>query len=183
MIMIDIFYTNGCEGYTPAFDNLNSVLEKAGVKCRLEVHTLVNDNDAEKWKVIGSPSIHVNGKDVEKDVRDSEDYSVKCRTYREGAKTLNAPSKMMILKAIDEELPDPMICYCKGVTRSKILSALKQGAKTFKDIQKLTGASTGNECETKNPTGKCCSPFVLEIIKVEQPAQLESCCQRSQNPI
>lgn len=168
MIMIDIFYTNGCKGYTTAFDNLNSVLEKAGIRCRLGVHTIVNDEDAVKRKVIGSPTIRVNGKDIEKVVSGSEGYTVKCRTYKEGSKILDAPSKTMILKAIDEELPDPMICYCKGVRRSAILNALKQGVKTFKDIQELTGASTGNECEIKNPTGKCCSAFIVDIMKGEE---------------
>ena len=59
------------------------------------------------------------------------------------------------------------------------MDALKNGAKTFKDVQKITGASTANECEVKNPTGKCCSPYIIEIIKREEGIrEIKTCCER-----
>lgn len=42
---------------------------------------------------------------------------------------------------------DKMICPCKKVTRSDVLRAMAEGARTFKDIKKVTGA--GSKC------GKC----------------------------
>lgn len=39
-----------------------------------------------------------------------------------------------ILYALDEEL----VCYCAKVSKGKILSTIKQGAKTLEDIKKLT---------------------------------------------
>jgi hypothetical protein len=34
----------------------------------------------------------------------------------------------------------------------------------LEDIQKHTGANTGKECLTKNPTGKWCGPTVQSVI-------------------
>lgn len=182
MIRIDLFHVSECEGFAVAMDNLKAVLDKAGIEHTLQIHTLLTEEDAVRWKVIGSPTIHVNGKDVEKGIGSTQGYGLKCRAYREGQKLLNAPSKLMILKALNEEQANPMICYCKDVRKAKIVAALKAGAKTFKEVQLATGASTGDECDVKNPTGKCCSPFVMEIIKEwadqSTDAGNDNCCKR-----
>lgn len=54
-----------------------------------------------------------------------------------------------------EESPVP-ICYCKDVTDQDILDHVinRQCCKNIEDIQVHTGANTGKECLTKNPTGK-----------------------------
>lgn len=186
MVRIGFFYAAGherdCEGAGLAMDNLHAVLDKAGLKYTLEVRTLLTEEDAIRWKVIGSPSILVNGKDIEKSISSTQGYSLKCRAYMEGRKPLNAPSKLMILKALNGEQANPMICYCKGVRKDAIVAALKAGAKTFREVKSATGASTGDECDAKNPTGKCCSPFVMEIIRDESErfadAGGDTCCKR-----
>lgn len=166
MIKVDLFYTTDCEGRALAMDNLKTVLERMGIDVRVEAHSLITDEDARRFEVPGSPTVRINGKDVETGLKESQYNTLKCRTYKEGHKILNAPSKTVILRAINQELPDPVICYCKGVRRSAILTALKGRARTFKEVQAETGVSTGDECEIKNPTGNCCSPFVMEVIKV-----------------
>ena len=58
------------------------------------------------------------------------------------------------------------ICYCSQITEEDIIDAVKnEGARTLKDIIKITGAMKNCNCEAKNPTGECCSPFILETIK------------------
>ncbi len=52
---------------------------------------------------------------------------------------------------------DNIICYCKNITEVEIKDAISKGATTLKDIQKQTGACTGNQCAELNPSGKCCS--------------------------
>ncbi len=62
---------------------------------------------------------------------------------------------------------DEMICYCIGVTRSRIVQAVRNGAHTLKAIQESTGACTGNRCKELNPRGRCCSVDIIEIIRQE----------------
>ncbi|NYT04033.1 MAG: NAD(P)H-nitrite reductase [Candidatus Methanofastidiosa archaeon] len=59
---------------------------------------------------------------------------------------------------------DEMVCYCKKVRRSEIVEAIKNGAKSFSDIQKMTDACTGDQCETLNPKGRCCSVEIFGIL-------------------
>ena len=61
--------------------------------------------------------------------------------------------------------PDQMICYCKQISQKQIESAIRLGAKTLADIQQSTGACTGNQCKELNPSGKCCSGEINQLIK------------------
>ncbi|MQL52728.1 (2Fe-2S)-binding protein [Desulfofundulus thermobenzoicus] len=47
------------------------------------------------------------------------------------------------------------VCYCAGVTDWEIMNHIQQGCcSSLIDIQKHTGANTGKQCLTKNPTGR-----------------------------
>jgi len=50
-------------------------------------------------------------------------------------------------------------CRCKLITRAKIKEVIKNGASTFEEVQKATGAGTGS-CKGKN-----CSYIINELLK------------------
>ena len=50
-------------------------------------------------------------------------------------------------------------CTCKVITRAKIKEAIKNGASTLEEVQKVTGAGSGS-CK-----GKKCSYMINELIK------------------
>ena len=56
------------------------------------------------------------------------------------------------------------VCYCKGVSKATIVQAIRNGAHTLEAVQQVTGAGTGSECKTKNPSGRCCSGDIRELI-------------------
>lgn len=56
--------------------------------------------------------------------------------------------------------PEKVICKCKNVTKGDILKAIDEGARTFKAVQKITGA--GSKC------GKC-EETVRSFIKKHRP--------------
>lgn len=58
-----------------------------------------------------------------------------------------------------------MVCYCSNVTKEEIVTALGNGAKTFEDVRRMTGACTKGQCKELSPRGTCCSPVILQIIE------------------
>ena len=50
-------------------------------------------------------------------------------------------------------------CCCKAINRAKIKEAIKNGASTFEEIKKITGAGTGS-CKGAN-----CSYIINRLIK------------------
>ena len=71
-----------------------------------------------------------------------------------------------------------IICYCRNVSKLEIESAILNGAKTLKDVQEITGACTGNQCKELNPSGRCCSTEIKEMLKDNTGNQPNhcSCC-------
>lgn len=62
------------------------------------------------------------------------------------------------------------VCYCKNVSKMQVLSAITvEGAKSLEDIKRITGACTGKDCATMNPSGKCCSEDIQEILDLYLP--------------
>ncbi len=68
-----------------------------------------------------------------------------------------------------------LICYCKQVSKREIEKAISEGAKTLKDIQEITGACTGNQCEELNPSGKCCANDINELLPNKRFKVINSC--------
>ena len=69
-----------------------------------------------------------------------------------------------------------LICYCKNVTKAEIEQAIVNGAKSLKDIQKDTGASTGNKCKELNPSGICCSGDINDLLNGTSQNNNDCCC-------
>ena len=70
---------------------------------------------------------------------------------------------------------EELICYCNNVTKAQIETAISKGAKTLKDIQKSTGACTGNQCKVLNPNKRCCSVEILAMLNSSENGQSKHC--------
>ena len=57
-----------------------------------------------------------------------------------------------------------LVCYCKRVTKKEIIMAINNGARSVEDIREATGACTGNQCRTLNPTGRSCFNDIQAMI-------------------
>ena len=62
---------------------------------------------------------------------------------------------------INSEIMDKLtkVCLCKAIPRSKIKAAIKGGALTLKEVQKITGAGSGG-CG-----GRRCGPKIEDLIE------------------
>ncbi len=56
-------------------------------------------------------------------------------------------------------------CYCNKVTEEQVIEAVvKQGAKTIKEVNAITGSMKNSNCKEKNPLGVCCHKIIQEAI-------------------
>lgn len=62
---------------------------------------------------------------------------------------------------INQEILDKLtkVCICKAISRAKIKNAIKEGAKTVEEINKVTGSGS---CGCK---GKRCSHKIEQLLK------------------
>lgn len=94
---IEVLYFEGCPNYRPALDRLRSVLRQEGLSAEVSEIEVKDEAAARTLKFIGSPTIRVNGLDIEVDSRTVEEPVFACRRYAGGS-----PSAEMIWSALRE---------------------------------------------------------------------------------
>jgi hypothetical protein len=86
-LQIDVLYFENCPNHLPTVDRINSILREEG--CRAEVkEVLVPDMEtAQRENFLGSPTVRVNGMDIEPSAQHRKDFGLMCRRYTGGVPT------------------------------------------------------------------------------------------------
>ena len=102
-IRIEFFYWEDCPSHGHAWDRLQAILEEKGLKAevvRIEIRT---DQDARQWDFCGSPTIRINGIDIDPNGAQGQRIGLNCRIYHTpDGRVSPLPSEEMILKAIEQ---------------------------------------------------------------------------------
>jgi hypothetical protein len=78
---IELFFFDGCPGHAELRDRLPHLLEQASVKARIEEHRVDSEQGARRERFLGSPTLRVNGHDVDPSAATRRDYGIRCRLY------------------------------------------------------------------------------------------------------
>jgi glutaredoxin len=97
---IEFLYFDGCPYHKTAFKHLNEVLKEEKIEAKVERINVKSNEEAKKLRFLGSPSVRINGKDIDKNAQKLRDYGMKCRVYLTEEGILGYPPKEMIRKAI-----------------------------------------------------------------------------------
>lgn len=80
MTVVEVLYFEGCPGSERLLPVVRRLSEERGA--RLLQKRVETSRDAEAQRFLGSPTVRVNGVDVEPGAADRTDYGLKCRLYR-----------------------------------------------------------------------------------------------------
>ncbi len=97
-VKLEFQYFESCPNHKKLFDNLQKALEGLDDKIELIKIEVENDEDAKKYKFRGSPTLLINGVDLE-NLPEPEDPVLACRFYPSGI-----PSAEIIREKILAEL-------------------------------------------------------------------------------
>jgi hypothetical protein len=98
---IELLYFNGCPGYKMALKYINEVLEDKGIKLPVQMVKIASEEDAAKHHFLGSPSVRIDGEDIEPGTERITDTSQRCRLYLEDDNVLEWPGRKLITEAIN----------------------------------------------------------------------------------
>lgn len=97
---IEVLYFEGCPNHVPAIEVLRETLNSLGYEEEIhevEVHTQA---EAEAIRFVGSPSIRIDGSDVEPWANSANTFGLSCRTYVDGSHHGGVPSRELIRRAM-----------------------------------------------------------------------------------
>jgi hypothetical protein len=80
--IIEVLYFDGCPNRASAHALVERVSADLGVGVELKLVNVVDPDAAERERFLGSPSIRVDGRDIEPGAEARTDYALACRVYR-----------------------------------------------------------------------------------------------------
>jgi hypothetical protein len=97
---VTFLYYEGCPSHEMALERLRSVLTEEGLPAELEIIKVETDEQAQQSQFIGSPTILINGQDIDPPPPDAR-YALTCRAYHlEDGRISPLPSPDMIRRAL-----------------------------------------------------------------------------------
>lgn len=96
---IEFLYFQDCPAYKVALELLERILSVNGISATIEKIEVTSTEIAIQNKFLGSPSIRINGEDIEGTEAVSE-YGLKCRIYQDTGS--GVPSESLLQKALDK---------------------------------------------------------------------------------
>jgi hypothetical protein len=99
---IEILYFDGCPNHKPAIELVHQVLREQAVSAEVVEVNIADAATAESARFVGSPSIRIDGMDVEPAARTAREYALSCRTYTTNGRIGGLPSKDVIRQALKD---------------------------------------------------------------------------------
>lgn len=100
---IEVLYFDGCPNHKPALERVRQVLAEEGLFAEVLEVNVSEPSIAQKVGFLGSPSIRVNGLDVEPEARRARAYGMMCRTYTVNGQREGLPSCETLRQAMHDE--------------------------------------------------------------------------------
>lgn len=80
--VIEVLTFDGCPHAQPALDLVERVIGELGVAAQVRRVDVPDAEAAATHRFLGSPTIRVNGRDVEPGADERSDFAMSCRVYR-----------------------------------------------------------------------------------------------------
>jgi hypothetical protein len=81
-VKVELLYFEGCPSHAALLPRLGELLVDAGVSDEIELRRVESAEAAEAGCFLGSPTVRVDGADVEPGAEQPSDFGPKCRLFR-----------------------------------------------------------------------------------------------------
>jgi hypothetical protein len=99
-VIVEVLYFDGCPGHEVLLPRLRELVRRAGVSAEIELRAIEDDETAQRERFLGSPTVRIDGRDVERAAESRADFGMKCRLYRSEEGVSGQPSEESILAAL-----------------------------------------------------------------------------------
>lgn len=103
-MQVELLKIPDCPGADIAYDRLRAVLDGLGASETIRTVEITTEEQARRLRFPGSPTLRIDGRDVEPADDRIARYAVACRLYGSGGSADNAPSAAAIRRAVYDAL-------------------------------------------------------------------------------
>ena len=97
---VEVLYLDGCPSHAALLPQLQRLASEAGIE-HIELRRVETPEAAVGERFLGSPTVRVDGVDVDPGAADRTDFGLKCRIYRSNGSVSPTPADEWIRSALD----------------------------------------------------------------------------------
>jgi hypothetical protein len=109
---IKLLYFDGCPSYEHALRNLREAIAEEGLDVSVELINVGSPDEAERLRFLGSPTIQVDGVDLEGPEAVKAGVGYGCRVYEGDGQMRGWPSKEQIRAALKGRFQKAPSVFC-----------------------------------------------------------------------
>lgn len=98
---IEILYFDGCPSYEALVPRLNEMVTELDAEADVELRHIETLDQAEQERFLGSPTVRIDGADVDRSAAGRTDFGLKCRLYRSEGGASGLPPDRWLRDAIE----------------------------------------------------------------------------------
>jgi hypothetical protein len=99
-LRVEVLGFDGCPNIEAALQRAHAAIAAARVAAHVHLVRVADDDEARRLRFLGSPSVRVNGADVDPAAAGREDFGMQCRVYAIDGRFEGAPPVDWIAAAL-----------------------------------------------------------------------------------
>jgi hypothetical protein len=80
-VRIEVLYFDGCPNHAPTVERVKQMVVDLSVQEKVEEIEVTSLDQAQQLRFLGSPTVRVNGVDIDPSARQRTNYGLSCRVY------------------------------------------------------------------------------------------------------
>ena len=98
---VELLYFDGCPSYERVLPRLRGLVAEAGIADEVVSRRIESPEAAVVERFLGSPTVRVNGVDVEPGAGERDDFGLKCRLYGTAEGLRGTPPEEWVIRALN----------------------------------------------------------------------------------
>jgi hypothetical protein len=99
-VTIELLYFDGCPNHESVLAHLRELLDRSHRPADVVLRRIDDDEAAQRERFLGSPTVRIDGRDIEPGADKRDDYGIKCRLYATPAGISGMPPDDWLLRAL-----------------------------------------------------------------------------------
>jgi hypothetical protein len=101
-VVIEVLYVKHCPNFPAALALVQRVRADLGIDAEVRTTVITDQTKAERARFVGSPTVRVNGRDVEPGADRTSEYTLECRLYRHEHRLAGYPQERWVREILHE---------------------------------------------------------------------------------
>ena len=97
---VELLYFDGCPGHERLLPRLQALMAHTGVHADVQLRRVESPEAAEAERFLGSPTLRIDGRDVEPGADERTDFGLKCRLYPTPDGLQGVPDDRLVVAAL-----------------------------------------------------------------------------------